>query len=216
MKIYLFFILLFSSTICFAQTVIGTYRYKSDDFPQRRTITFTENSFKEEIGSDLTTKIGAGVYDIKNNQLILKYQIVSNQDTSTYEMSTSNKSNSSSIINLKVFDINGIPLVATYGCRDNKDNPLSLSYTDNNGTGNIIIYNNSSIGYFTIDCIGYYRISLPIKTIMGKITNIIAHLRPQTKSYIEPQTIKYKISEINTVKLVLRENNNTLIFEKID
>lgn len=116
---------------------------------------------------------------------------------------------------MKVFDINGLALIGTYGCRDYKNNPLNFIFTNNNGLGNMMVYNNSSIGYFTIDCIGYYRISIPIKKLMGKTVNITAYLRPQTKNYIEPHIVHYKILKHTKEKLILMESKNTLIFEKI-
>jgi hypothetical protein len=215
MKIYLFFIFLFYSTICHAQSINGSYRYKSEDLSESRTIIFSKNYFNEEFSSDLTLKIGTGIYSIRNNQLVLKYQEISNQDTSRYEISASDKSNSSSIIDLKVFDINGKPLIAIYGCRDNKNNPLNFIFTNNNGIGNMTVYNNSSIGYYTIDCVGYHRILIPIKKLMGKTANIIAYLKPQDKYYIEPHTVQYKILKITDKKLMLSEKNRIFIFEKI-
>jgi hypothetical protein len=215
MKIYFFLTILLFSLVCQAQNITGSYRLKSGDLSENRTITFSKHSFNEQHIGDLTSKIGVGIYNIRNNLLILKYQEVSNQDTSKYEISTSNKSIHSSIIDLKVFDMDGLPLIGTYGLRDNKNNPLNFIFTNNNGMGNITIYNNNSIGYFTIDCIGYYRISIPIKKIMGKLVNITAYLRPQTKYYIEPHTVGYKILKHTNEKLVLIENKNTLILERI-
>lgn len=202
---------------CSAQNISGTYRYKSDGLSENRSNTFSKNYFKEELIGDLTSKTGNGTYSIRNNQPFLRYQEIPNQDTSRYEISTSDKSNSSSIIDLKVFDINGMPLVAIYGCRD-KDNvnkPLNFVHTNNNGIGNITVYNNRLIGYFTIDCVGYHRILIPINKLMSKTVNIRAFLQSQNKYYIEPQTVQYNILKITNEKLMLSQNNATLIFEKI-
>ena len=108
-----------------------------------------------------------------------------------------------------------MPLVAIYGCRDNVNKPLNFVHTNNNGIGNITVYNNRLIGYFTIDCVGYHRILIPINKLMGKTVNIRAFLQSQNKYYVELQTVQYNILKITNEKLILSKNNRTLIFEKV-
>ena len=215
MKIYLIFTLLCLSVICKGQNLSGSYRHKIGGGSGNRTITFSKNHFDEESNSDLTTSIGQGSYRIKNKQLVLTYEKVLNQDTSKFEINISDKPKGSSIIDLKILEKNGQSLVGMYGFRDIKNNPLSFSFTDKNGLGNITVYDNSAIGYFTIDCIGYHRISIPIKKIMGKIVSITAYLLPQTNYYVEPKLVTYKILEINNEKLILVNGKEKLVFEKI-
>ncbi|SFH14105.1 hypothetical protein [Pedobacter insulae] len=216
MKTYYFFLIaIFLSIICNAQSIDGSYRYKNEDFSASRTITFSKKHFREEIQGDVTVSIGAGTYRIKNNRLILKYQLFSDQDTSSYQISSADKPAGSAIVDVKVFDSSGTTMAANYGLRDVYNSPLSVIPTNNNGLGNMTIYNNNVVGYFTIDCIGYYRVSIPIKRLMNKTTSIIVYLRPQTKYYIEPHIVNYKIIEVKRERLVLLENSKILMFEKL-
>lgn len=75
-KISILFLLLLFSMICHAQDITGSYRYKSSDLSESRTIIFSQNSFNEERVGDLTSKIGTGSYSIHNNELTLKYKEV--------------------------------------------------------------------------------------------------------------------------------------------
>jgi hypothetical protein len=216
MKLYLFFILIFSTTLSYGQNLSGSYRYISADRSGSRTIVFSKQNFKETFASDLTTKVGIGSYSIKNGQLVLKYEEVADKDTSKYEIQFSDKSRRSATIELKVLDSNGVPMVANYGCRDKNNNPLNLVFTNDKGIGNMLIFNDSLIGYFTIDAMGYNRIYLPIKRLMGRNVSITAYLRPETTTYVEPQSVKYKILEMSNDKLVLKDGMDRLVFEKID
>ncbi len=215
MKSYLLFIFLCYSAICNAQKLAGSYRYLHQDGSGSRIITFSDGYFNEKVQGDLNTAIGAGIYSIKNNQLLLKYQEVQNRDTSKYELSTSHLSGSTSNIRLKVSDEKGIPMAVTYGCRDTNNNLLNLVFTDAKGLGNIIVSNSKSIGYFTIECIGYHRILIPIKRLMNKSVVINAEMFPETNSYVFPQTVQYKIISITNDKLMLADKTDKIIFEKV-
>lgn len=168
MKIYFFLSILLLTSTCQAQSLSGSYRYKSEDFSGSRTITFSKNSFNEKTTNDMTLSIGNGTYTIKNNQLLLKYKKVSNQDTSRYEISTSRELKASTTIDLQTFDSEGIKMPAVYGFSDYQDKPISHTVTNSDGIGFMSIYNYKSIGYFNIGYIGYHQVSIPIKNIIKK------------------------------------------------
>jgi|GEM_PF-1533851 len=215
MKICLFLILILISTGIYAQQLRGTYRYTNDDHTESQTLTFLNNTFTIEINGDLIPKKGAGTFTMNNRYLLLKYLDDANADRSTYKISAGANAGESARVDITAFDSNGLPLQVQYGCRDDKDAPMFLTFSDKNGIGNMTIFPHRSIRYFVIDAIGYHRISIPIKRILGKMVNITAYLKLQTNYDIPPKTVNYKIIQCDEEKLILREGNKSLTFKRM-
>ncbi|GAB1463484.1 hypothetical protein [Pedobacter sp.] len=205
-----FLALILSVHICKSQEIAGTYLELNK--PTHK-ITFEKGIFKEELVGDITTKKGFGNYYIKKNKLIFNYKNYPQQDTSHYELIELGTSPHSTL-DVAVFDSQLMPMWGMYGCRDSKENILNLVATDKEGKGNMTIFDNKSIGYFTIDCIGYHRIQIPIKRIMGKSVTIKAYLKPQKNYYIETGVKSYQILHFTNDKLVLIKDGLTINFEK--
>ncbi len=206
------FILTASINICKAQKILGTYR---EIGKPEHAITFSKETFKEEFKDDLLTKKGYGSYYFKNNKLTLSYKDYPQQDTSRYELINLGTLNNVNL-DITIFDAALKPMWGIYGCRDLDNNILNIVGTDKEGRGNMTIFNNKNIGYFTIDCVGYYRISIPIKKIMGKAMAIKAYLKPQENYYIEPGTNVYQVVQSTSKQLILSKAGTTYTFEKIE
>lgn len=206
------FVLIFSVNICKAQKIEGTYRQIDR---MTHTISFENGVFTEELGDDLIKKRGFGKYRLGKSKMIFNYQNYPQQDTSNYELVELGKSVHSAL-DISIFDSLLIPMWGMYGCRDSKNNVLNLVATDKEGKGNMNIFDNKCIGFFTIDCIGYHRIVIPMKRLMGKSVVIKAYLKPQRNYYIERGKITYQILQFTEKKLVLSKNGATIIFERIN
>lgn len=202
-----------------AQSILGTYKYaNTDHLSGSRTITFfKDKTFNEEFSADMGARKGKGIFSIKEGFITLSYQKIIAQDSSQYKLELIATVNDNiSRINLKVLDAEtNNPLLAMYGCRDHKNEPIFMNFTDDKGVGNVSVYMNKALGYFTIDYIGYHRINIPVKKLMGKSINVTAWLKPQQISSIGKQIVKYKIQKIKATQLILEENGALVSFERI-
>lgn len=215
MKLIFILLLIMTSYACKAQTLYGSYREKKMIGEPSHTISFNGTTFKEEISGDILKKMGFGSYTVKNNKLILNYKDYPKQDTSKYELIYLNQSPHSNI-DVSVFDLDTIPLIANYGCRDVRDLVINMVSTDKNGKGNMLVFDNKTVGYFVIDCVGYHRISIPINRLMHKSVAIKAYLKPQKNYYIDKMTKVFKIIKTKERELILTNGPTHYIFEKLD
>ncbi|WAC41199.1 hypothetical protein [Pedobacter sp. SL55] len=205
-------VLIFGIYTCEAQELLGTYRAIGQP---THIISFEKGVFKEEHGNDLTTKKGFGSYHLKKDKLIFIYRDYPQQDSSRYELIDQGPLAHSNL-DIAIFDSQSVPMWGMYGCRDVENNILNLIGTDKNGKGNMTIFKNKNIGFFTIDRIGYHRILIPIKKIMGRSATLKAYLRPQENYYIEAGIKKYQILEFSSEKLVLTKDGTTYAFKKVE
>jgi len=215
MKLIFILLLIMTSYACKAQTLYGSYREKKMIGESTHTITFNGTTFKEEISGDILKKLGFGSYNLKDNKLVLNYKNYPEQDTSKYDIIYLNQSPHSNI-DISIFDLDTIPLIANYGNRDVRDLVINMVSTDKNGKGNLLVFDNKTVGYFVIDCIGYHRISIPINRLMYNSVAIKAYLSPQKNYYIDKTTKVFKIIKTNEKKLILNDGQTSYIFEKLD
>lgn len=215
MKLSYILMFLLLGYVCKAQTLYGTYREKQLIGESSHTITFNGATFKEEISGDLLKKLGFGTFSLKNNKLELNYKRYPNQDTSKFEITFLNQSPHANI-DISIFDLDTMSLIGNYGCRDVKNLAINMVSTDKNGKGNMQVFDNKTVGYFVIDCIGYHRISIPIEKLIHKSVLIKAYLRPQKNYYIEKTTKVYKIIKTNKRELILTNGITNYIFLKLN
>lgn len=214
-KIFYIMFLLLLVSVCEAQNLQGSYQEKRFAGEGTRILIFNKGHFKELYTYDLQTKLGYGSFNFKNNDLILNYEQFPNQEASSYELVVLRPSSNSNI-ELEIFDADSIPMYGVFGCRDLKNNALNIISTDKNGIGNMTILDNQNIGYFTIDYIGYHRISIPIKRLKHKQVKIKAYLKSQKNYYIEPSIETYKVVKKFNKQLILNKKGINYDFEKID
>lgn len=215
MKLFVLVILCLKVSVGHTQNIQGTYQEKKTIGEGTLKITFNKGTFTEQSTGDMLTKLGYGNYTLKNGILTLRYRHYPKQDTSSYELEVLGPS-PSSIIELAIFDSERIPMFGVFGCRDFRNQVLNTVSTDKNGMGNITIFNNPNIGTFTIDNIGYHRITIPIKKLMHRRIKIKAYLKPQTNYYIEPSIKTYKVIKIKGNELILSKNDLNYNFEKVE
>jgi hypothetical protein len=146
--------------------------------------------------------------------LVLDYKLYPNQDSSRYELTDFGKSPNLNI-ELSVYESDSTPIFAYFGFRDINNDVVSIIGTDKNGTGNITLFKTKNIGYFTVDAIGYHRISIPIKRLINKQTKIKAYLKPQVNIYKEVVIEIYKMVKFTNNQLILSRNGIIYTFEKL-
>ncbi len=205
--IFLYFLLILSPLFLHGQShsLSGKYFYP---FPGEGGIVleFSEKTFNKNIQGHLTPIIGKGIYQIKSNKLLLKYQNVKNPDTSIVKIETKNiKPSDMGVLSIKVVDASSGKVFpfASCGLRNNKEKLISVILTDTLGKANITLYNFDIIKIISIDLLGYDRIHIPTSQFKGKSVVITAFLKPQLANYIERKEEIYKIEKLDSKELIL-------------
>ncbi|MGB4774856.1 MAG: hypothetical protein WBP45_06775 [Daejeonella sp.] len=183
---------------------------------------FESNRFTDTTFLHMDNKIvGKGTYKFKNNQLILNYEHIPNQDSSRYILAKKKtKTRDIGQIFIKVYDAedNNKPLYFAFcGLKDNQDNLLVAFYSDTLGKANISIYNSKIFKTLSITCLGYNTVSIPVSQIMGTNTDLTVFLKFQTTQYLNKSKIVYTIEKLTLKELVLITKEKTRIrFKKIE
>jgi len=198
----------------YAQEFSGTYRASKSDKNCSYVLNFDKNLFVDTLkAGDVVKTIGWGTFKKLKRQLVLTYDGIERYDTSTYVSSSKEgKVQKVAQISVTVTDETKNPIQANIGLYNAELKPLSLMTADKQGFAYAIVYENPQNFYFVIDFIGYSRVTIPTKYLIGKDTELTVTLKPTSQMENITKTVTYKIERTKDRSLrLIAQDNTTLI-----
>lgn len=185
----------------------GSYVYSAGVDAGTRIFTFTDSNFTFKKTGHLTNVYGAGSFKMIDNGLNLYYHHITDKDSSVYKIDTESSYSKYTKISVKVFE----DKIAMNGCtiaiRDYDFNIILYTTTVNEGAANLSISKMENVQYLTVDFIGYNRVTIPYKKLIGNENNIYINLKPQ-KTIIEPARVDFfRVLKYNEDSFTIRNSS---------
>lgn len=196
-----------------AQQINGRYTVKNPSVEESRILTFADGKFSDTTSMHLGMKrIGQGTYKLLDKNLIMSYLPVENRDSSVYKLAINDGSGKSGALSVRVSDEIGAPMRATVVLLNKENQVLVSFFTDKGGTADLHLFEALSTGHLIVDFLGYHRVSIPIKVLLAKRSDLAVQLMPAEVVYIGPKKEVYNLSSHSPSVIVMSSKDaGTLI-----
>lgn len=210
-NLFYIFICLFSAQLYCQKKIVGRYNHLAESQEHYDYFTFYNNNvFDYNKGASLGDDIyGKGRYIIRNDSLILNYNLTELKKRSYHRFKNYVNSSSSINVQLRVFDLNNNPLSGVnivgdlktkYGVITNNDGQASLQFERKNDFKKITVSN--------LCCLNYaFDINTDKNYVIDVFLSNEFYLSKAIRDNVEHLIIKH-----NPDSLILRQNNKTKLF----
>lgn len=198
-----------------SQQISGKYLFTDGAGLLSTQLNFSGKRFSAKVYTDTDAKIGSGYYVQDGKKLILFYEKIAIQDSSYFIIKKQDDIKSQAcIISLRIFNEKNHlfkdPWVYLKGFHTN----LQI-ITDSLGATNLVFWQNQFIDEIFITFLGYQSLSIPIKNLMGKSTDLECHLMIPQFYPLKEGREEYIIISQNKEELLLSHNGMEIRWTRI-
>lgn len=213
-KLILFLFTLLYTSLSFSQkNIIGTYSvdFKLKDFST--IYSFYENgTFEKTTEGDVGREnYGKGHYYIKNDSLILNYDLTELEENSYHKIKYYENYNNQVKVEINLFDLNKNPIEEVEVIND-----VNNSRDKPNKDGTIIYFFPKKSGWVKFRVLNYWFGTHEFTITTNLNSQVEVYLRRSSGAGIKDVIFKYRILELNSEKLKLETKSGIMTLKRIE